>query len=92
MNVLVNLVGHVVVDDVLDQRDVQTPPSHGGCHQDWIFAGSEICQSLFSLALGSVPMDADGGKSLTGEVGSQVVSGGFFLEDKKTLRQSTLQL
>ena len=92
MDVLVNLVGHVVVDDVLDQRDVQTPPSHGGCHQDWIFAGSEICQSLFSLALGSVPMDADGGKSLTGEVGSQVVSGSLFLKDKETLRKSTLQL
>ena len=87
MDVLVNLVGHVVVDDVLDQRDVQTPPSHGGCHQDWIFARSEICQSLFSLSLGSVSMDADSGKSLTGEVGSQVVSGSLFLKDKKTLRQ-----
>ena len=61
MDVLVHLVRHVVVDDVLDQRNVQASPGHRGSHQDGIFPGGEVSQSLLSLALSSVPVDAGGG-------------------------------
>ena len=80
MDILVHFVGHVVVDDVLDQGDVQTSPGHGGSHQDWIFPGGEVSQSLLPLPLGSVPVDAGSGVTFSREVGSQVVSSGIFLK------------
>ena len=80
MDILVHLVGHVVVDDVLDQGDVQSTPSHGGSHQDWIFPGGEVSQSLLSLTLSSVPVDTGSGVTFSREVGSQVVSRGLFLQ------------
>ena len=80
MDILVDLVRHVVVDDVLDQGDVQTSPGHGGSHQDWIFPGGEISQSFLPLTLSSIPVDAGGGVAFSREVGGQVVSSGLFLQ------------
>ena len=91
MDVLVHLVRHVVVDDVLDQGDVQTSPGHGGSHQDGEFPGGEVGQSLLSLALGSVPVDAGGGVTLSGEVGGQVVGRGLFLEKENQMSSQILE-
>ena len=80
MDILVHFVRHVIVDDVLDQGNVQASPGHGGSHQDWIFPGGEVSQSLLPLTLSSVPVDAGGGVTFSREVGSQVVSRGLFLQ------------
>ena len=79
MNVLVHLVGHVVVDDVLDVGNVEPAGRHGGGHQDFKPALGEVCEGLLPLPLGAVAVDAGGGHVLCRQVSGQVVSAGFLL-------------
>ena len=62
-------VGHVVVDDVLDFGYVETPGSDGRGHQYLVFTISEVSQSLFSLSLGPISVDAGGRHALSRQVG-----------------------
>ena len=73
MDEFVGAVGHVVVDDVLDLRDVETSGGDSGGHQDLVFTLGEVRESLLPLPLGPVSVDAGGGHALSREVSGQVV-------------------
>jgi hypothetical protein len=51
VNILVDLVRHVIVDHMLDALDVQAAGRHGGGHQDGEAAGLEVAQRLLTLTL-----------------------------------------
>ena len=51
MNILVDRVGKVVVDDLLDVVDVESSGRHRCRHQDGFPLSLEVLQGLFSLPL-----------------------------------------
>ena len=57
MHILLNVQGHVKVDDVLNIWNVQSPSSHRRCHKYGGVASLEVPQCPFSLGLASVSMD-----------------------------------
>lgn len=64
VDILLDLPGHVVVDDVRDVLDVQAARHHVGGHQDLLGAVPELGQRQLSLGLGPVAEDAGGRKTL----------------------------
>ena len=93
MDVFVDVVRHVVVDDVGHAGDVEAPGSHGSRHQDGLVAGAEVEERLLALALEAVAVDAGGGQPLAGQVGRQEV--GVLLgldEDKRPLLRITIRV
>ena len=51
MFILVNIIGHVIVDYMSHVGDVEPSGSHSGRHQDGLVASAEVEQSLFPLFL-----------------------------------------
>merc|ERR1719209_691123 len=74
VNVLVQLLGHVVVDNMHHVGDIKASSSHSCCHQNWHPACLEVFQSLLSFALKSVSVNAGGWKSLLTQVEAQEIS------------------
>lgn len=74
MNVIINVRGQVIVDNVLNIGDIQT--SGGDCsgNQDWSSTVLESSESLLSLVLRSITVDGSGGETLVIQEVSQVVS------------------
>ena len=58
MDVLVDVVRHVVVDDVHDVLDVEASGGDAGGHEDGHAAGLKVCQRLLALGLQAVAVDA----------------------------------
>ena len=65
MDVLVDVVRHVVVNDVHDVLDVETPGGDAGGHEHGHAAGLEVGQGLLALRLQAVPVDAGDRMSAT---------------------------
>ena len=59
MDVLLDVTGHVKVNDVLHIGDIKTSGSHCGRHNDGGLAGLEPTESFLTLALS--PVSVDGG-------------------------------
>lgn len=58
MNVVVNVGGKVVVDNVHDVGDVEATGGDGGGDEDGANTGTEGLEGLFTLGLGAVTVDA----------------------------------
>jgi hypothetical protein len=54
VDVLVHIVGHVIVDDMLDALDVEAARCHRRRHQDGETARPEVAQRLLALTLQAV--------------------------------------
>ena len=54
VDVLVDVLGHVEVDDVRHALDVEATRGHGGGHQDRHRARAEVVQRFLALVLESV--------------------------------------
>ena len=59
VDVLLDITGHVKVDDVLHVGDIKTSGSHRSSHNDGRLTGLEPTESFFTLALS--PVSVDGG-------------------------------
>ena len=62
--ILLHIVWHVVVDDVIHMRDMETSGCYSSGHQDRlaIHTEVEVVKSVLSLRYGHVTVDAGGGK------------------------------
>ena len=77
MHVLVDGLGQVVVDDVLDVVDVETARGHRRRHDDLALGGAEVAERLLALALQPIAVYGRGRVALLGEEEGQHV--GLFL-------------
>jgi hypothetical protein len=67
VNVIVNIGGQVIVDDVGDIRDIKTSGSYSSSDKDGATSVSEHLQSLLTLALSAVTVNGGGGEALVDE-------------------------
>lgn len=51
VNVVINVVWHVVVDNMVDSLDVQSTLSNGRGNQNWFSTATEVTQCLRALSL-----------------------------------------
>jgi hypothetical protein len=73
MNVVVDVGGKIVVDDVSDVRDIKTTGSDGSGHENGAASRTEHLQRLLTLALGAVTVNGCGRETLVDqEVGERV--------------------
>ena len=63
MDIFLNLVRHIVVDDMHNVRDIEAANGRGRGDQYWLRSAIEIVKGLLLLPLKSVPMNTCRGKS-----------------------------
>lgn len=68
VDVVVDVGGQVVVDDVLNIGDIQTSSSDSSGHKDWAASSTEHLQSTLTLALGTITVDGGRWEALVDEV------------------------
>merc|ERR1719474_591620 len=73
MNIFVNIIRHVVVDDMRHVGNIQSSGSNSGSHQDWLVSSSEVEQRLLPLSLKPVAVDASSWQTLSRKIGGQEV-------------------
>merc|ERR1719153_1388668 len=64
VDIFLDLPRHIVIDNMHDTLDIQSPGSYSGRHQNWHFPFSEVIKGLFPLALQPIAMDTCGWKPL----------------------------
>ena len=57
MNIIVGIAGNIVVDDVRDVGDIETPRGHVGRNQEIDIPAPEFLQGHDPLLLGALAMD-----------------------------------
>jgi len=62
MDVVVNVAGQIIVDDMGDVGNVKSTGSNGGSYHDWSPASSKCLKSHLSFALGTVTVDGRSGE------------------------------
>ena len=60
MNVVVDIGGEIVVDDVGDVGDIQTTSSNSGSNHDGATAATEVVEGTLTLTLSAVTVDSSG--------------------------------
>ena len=93
MDILLHVSGQVKVDDVLDVGDVETSSRYSSGHDDRSLASLEPAESLFSLSLTPVTMNAGDWEPLAVEEVVQLVSAFLSLhEDQGSAGLGTISL
>ena len=73
MDIIVDIIWHVVVYDVRNFRNVETSCSYRGCYEDGICSSSEVVQGLLPFPLKPVSVDAGSGKTFLAKVSGEEV-------------------
>jgi hypothetical protein len=67
VNVVIDVSGKIVVDNVLDVGNIETTSSNGGGDEDWGASGTEHLEGTLALALSAVTVNGGGGEALVDE-------------------------
>ena len=90
VDVLLGILGHVVVDDVLDIGNVQAASSNIGGHQEIERARAEIGHDAIALALAEVAMDSLGGDAGRLELSGETVDADLGVAEDKRAAEAAL--
>ena len=90
VNVVINVGGKIVVDNVGDIRNIQTTSSNSGCDKDRATTRTEHVQSTLTLALGAVTVDGGGRETLVQEEVRQSVCHALCLNENKGETSSSM--
>ena len=83
MNIVVDIAGEVVVDNVGDVGDIQTTSGNGGGDHDGGLAGPESVESVFSLALSAITVDRSGRQVVAVKEVTEHISHALGLDEDK---------
>ena len=67
MNVIIDIGGQIVINNLRHIRDIESPGSHIGSDQDGGTARFETSQGIFPFSLGFVSVDGRSGKATFAE-------------------------
>jgi hypothetical protein len=84
VNVVVNVSGKVVVDDVGDVRDIQSTGGDGSSDQDGEASGTEDLESTLTLTLSTVSVNRGGREVLVDQEVGQRVGHALSLDEDKS--------
>lgn len=84
VDVIVDISGKVVVDDVGDVGDIKTTSSNSSSHQDGAASVAEELESAFTLTLSPVSVDGGGGEALVDEEVGQRVGHALGLDEDES--------
>ena len=62
MDVIVNVAGEIVIDDMGDVGDIETTSGDGCGDHDWCLSATEHFKGTFSFALSAISVDGGGGE------------------------------
>ena len=83
MDVVVDVAGQVVVDDVGDIGNIETTGGDGGRDEDGRAAGAEGVERHLTLALGAVTVDGGGGHPVRQEEVAETIGHALGLDEDK---------
>jgi hypothetical protein len=81
MDVIVDVTGEIIVDDVGDVGDVQTTGGDSGCNHDRSLTSPEGVQGVLTLPLGAVTVNGGGGHVVTVQEVAQHISHALGLDE-----------
>ena len=92
VNVVINVGGKIVVDNVGDIRNIQTTSSNSGCDKDRATTRTEHVQSTLTLALGAITVDSGGRETLVQKEVRQSVRHALRLDEDKGETSSSMSV
>ena len=84
MNIIIDVGGKVIVDDMGDIGDVEATSSNSGCNHDGSVTLTEGLESRFTFSLGSITMNRRSGVIVGDEVVTQDIGHPLGLNEHKS--------
>lgn len=92
VNVIIDIRGQVIRDDVGDVGDIQTTSSNSSCNHDGAATGTEHVQGTLTLALSAVSVNRGGGEVLAEQEIREGIGHALGLDENQGQAQIALRL